>query len=612
MRIQPRQQLLDIWRHTVKASYREQRWHPAGGSSVSDAEQLLCLMSPATKLAPFQLGMPDKVAPDVEEALRSLGSPLEVPRRLLDILAAHIARYTAQDGTPRFPGGTSFRSRDPAAAVRPEQQDRDVVDSFAVSVTLMLAIIGFTQDFRRVATRPELLERINDLEHRASLRLTAAMVGLLRSFAVHVFSMDGETGRHLMRTVNQGHRAPDQVAERLHEALKQVIAGLRDDRTISTGNKSEHLENPYWLFECGWSWGVVSGAEQVETRAHIGAQRDGVAENAPYLYFTTVAMDAAEALASERTRLPGWLDAEQLRLAQQLQVRSELVRAYWTTVATFDSGGRWPIEDLPWRTTDGRETDYYSLLVAGLVRPPPGDGGPGGDGTDLGRIGAVLERLAERSRITARVTGRNADGIEMHHPGVGFPLVGSAATTGPELEWTFSDMAPILLKRTLELIGAMPDGDQRRTAVDLAERVWEHLDRRRIPAGTGERLWDRPAGVFTETDLPEGSLSWYYTKRIVDCLVTAARMIGAPPKPAEWLLQFATGLLDEAGHLHDRELFNCSAKAGTKRREELDRMGVELRLARDVLATQPGVAVSIAQAVLRELGVLAAAQRAGT
>src|SRR5690242_3243075 len=134
MRIQPLQHLLDIWRHTIKASFHDDEWHPDVGSSVSDAEQLLCLMSPATKLEPFQLGVPDKIAPDVEEAVRGLGTPLEIPRRLLDMLADHIGRYTAADGTPRFPGGSSFRSRDHSTAIRPEQEDLDVVDSFAVSV----------------------------------------------------------------------------------------------------------------------------------------------------------------------------------------------------------------------------------------------------------------------------------------------------------------------------------------------------------------------------------------------------------------------------------------------------------------------------------------------
>jgi hypothetical protein len=507
------------------------------------------------------------------------------------------------------PGGSYFDSPAGSPPISPEQQSWDVVDSFAVSVTLMLAVIGFTREFRRVVTRSELLDQVDELERRASERLTAAMVGLLRSFAVNVFPMDDEMGHRLMRTVNQGNRAPEQIAERLHESLKDVIAGLRDSLTISTGTaKAENLENPYWLFECGWSWGVVRGASEIETNARIGRQSEGIAENAPYLYFTTVAMDAADALASERTRLPGWLDAEQLRLAQQLQVRSELVRSYWATVATFDSGSPvWPIEDLPWRTTDGQETDYYSLLVAGLVMPELS--GDGASGAGLRRIGDVLDRLAERSRITARVTGERATGVEMHHPGVDFPLVGSATPTGPELVWTFADVAPVLLKRTLELAARVSDGGQRRTAVELAEKVWEHLERRRIRSGTGEGLWDRAAGVFPGAGEESGSLSWYYTKRIVDCMITAGQMIGARRKPTELLSQIATDMLDEAEHLHDGELLNSSAKTGTTLREELDRMGVELRLAREMLATQPSITVAITGPVLHRLGVHAAARR---
>src|SRR5262249_46144759 len=128
----------------------------------------------------------------------------------------------------------------------------------------------------------------------------------------------------------------------------------------------------------------------------------------------------------------------------QLVVRSELVRSFWTTVATLDSGPQWPIEDLPWRTTDGQETDYHSLLVAGLVARELSGGET--SGANLRRIGTILDRLAERSRITARVTGKGAPGVEIHHPGVGFPLVGSATSTESDVEWTFADMAPVLLK----------------------------------------------------------------------------------------------------------------------------------------------------------------------
>ncbi|XVU22186.1 SCO2524 family protein [Actinoplanes sp. CA-054009] len=609
MQIQPRQQLLDIWRYTIKASIKEGRWRADGGNSISDAEQLLCLMSPATKIRQLHLSRPDGVSPDIEEALRGLDDVVKIPQRLLVMLDDYINRYTAEDGTPVFPGGSYFHSSDdrPLSA---EQQDWDVVDSYAVSVTLMLAIIGFTQDYRRVA-RPAAVDQIDTLERKAGKRLTAAMVGLLRSFAVNVFSMDGAMGSYLMRTVNQSRRRPDQAAERLREALKEVIAGLRDDVTSGMGTvKAGELEDPRWLFECGWSWGVVRDAAPIETDARIGSQSAGIAENAPYLYFTTVAMEAAQALAAERTRLPVWLSPEQLRLAQQLQARSELVRTYWATIATFEFNGQWPIEDLPWKTTDGRETEYYSLLVVGLVMSQMAAESP----TDvrLRRVLNVLKRLAERSWITARVPDDGAAGVEIHHPGISFPLVGSEKPPGPELEWTFVDMAPVLLRRTVELAAMMPSGALRRDANDLADKIWEHLALRRIHDAAGEGLWDSPAGVFASAVGTEGQLTWAYTKRVVDCLVATARKVSTPLKPDENLGDHAMNLLDEAEQLHDLELLNSSARPGTPARATLDQLSSQLRAAREALPERPGVSAAYTYPVLLELGRLDAARRAGS
>ncbi|SNY49027.1 SCO2524 family protein [Paractinoplanes atraurantiacus] len=606
MQIQPRQQLLDIWRSTIEASIRDGRWHPDGGNSISDAEQLLCLMSPATKLERLQLSRPDAISPDIEEALRDLGDVIRIPQNLMTILNDYVDRYT-KDGTPIFPGGSYFHSD--SGELSAEQQNWDVVESYAVSVTLMVAVNAFTRDYRRVA-RPSVLDHIDILEAKASKRLTAAMVGLLRSFSVNVFSMDVDMGTHLMRTVNQSRQRPDQASERLREALKEVIARLRDDLSIGIGMvKAEELEDPRWLFECGWSWGVVRGASPIETNANIGVQGEGIAENAPYLYFTAVAMDAVQALAAERTRLPGRLDAEQLRLAQQLRARSELVRMYWATIATFDSEGAWPIEDIPWKTTDGRESEYYSLLVVGLVMSQMATETAGDDG--LRRVLNVLDRLAERSRITARVTGDDFSGVEIHHPGVSFPLVGSKTKSGPLLEWTFVDMAPVLLGRTIELAAMMPSGDLRRRANDLADKIWAHLARRRLRGDVGEGLWDSPSGVFAQAAGAE-RLSWAYTKRVVDCLIAAAHNISTRLKPDQEIGDLAMSLLDEAEQLHDLELLNSSARPGSPARATLDQLGSQLRAARENLLERPGVSAAYTYSVLLELGRLEAARRAGS
>ncbi len=611
MQIQPRQQILDIWRATARVSLDGDEWFPGGregGNSISDAEQLLCVMSPATEIPLFHLNRPDSVADDVLEALREVGDNLRIPQRLMQGLARYLERYTDSSGTPVFSGDSYFvRDADQDGEITREQRALDVVDSFSISVTLMLATIGFARTFRQVVTRPALQSQVDALEQAASIRLSAAMAGLLRSFAVNVFTVDSDCGQELLRTVNQERRPRHQVVDELREALREINARLRDDITIGSGAaEGSELDNPDRLFECGWSWGVVQEAPRIETTAAISEQRTGVALNAPYLYFTTVAMDAIQALSSERTRLLGLLDPEQARLAQSLQVRFELTRSYWATVATFGTG-RWPLEDLPWRTTDGVESDYFGLLIGGMViqnmqavRVST---------TELRRVADVLEEIGNRSRITRRSTEPET-AIAVHHPGLRFVLEGSEKAGGPLLAWTVADVAPTLLRRSLTLAGMADDVVMRSWMFDLADGIWAHLLDRVLSAGPGQGLWDRPAGAYRYLPDPPLEVSWYFTKRVVDCLVVMAGLINGPPLRSALLTQIAADLLSEADHLYDRELLNGTTAHGGTLRVELDRIGAELRRARAVRRERPGVAVAVTEEVLRRLDRLAAARQA--
>jgi len=609
MQIQPRQQLLDIWRATARVSYHDGEWTPGGldgSNSISDAEQLLCVMTPATEVPLFRLDRPDSAARDVLDALGALGDDIQVPQRLLRALTHYVDRYTGPDGSPVFSGGSYFRTRGDDE-IKLEQRGIDVVDSFSISVTLMLAVVGFTKVFRQVVTRPTLLGQIDDLEAKANRRLSAAMVGLLRSFSVNVFSADDHLGQELVRTVNQERRPTRQVVEELRAALQEINARLRDDVTIGSGaTEVAELEIPNRLFECGWSWGLVRDAPAIETGADVGVQRPGPAENAPYLYFTTVALEAIQALSSERTRLLGLLDEEQSRLAQALQLRFELTRSYWAVIATFGSG-RWGLEDLPWRTTDGIEADYYTLLVSSMVMQHMV--AIRASNADLIRVANVLEELANRSRITRRSSARET-ALEVHYPGRYFPLIGSEEVGGPQLIWNTADISPLLLKRTLNLAGLLSDGAARNRMLDLSDGIWEHLRGRMISQGECSGLWDQPSGVFPGLAPEFGDVSWYFSKRVVDCLVTAGRMINEPPVRSERLNQLAADLLNEADHLYDRELLNGSTFSGATLRDELDRIGVELQRARTVRSERPGVAVAVTEEVLRKLDRLSAARRA--
>ena len=82
MRLQPRLQTLDVWRAVARFSRNGGGWNWGGRdlrNSISDAEQLLCLMYPAAMENNLALDKPDYTAEDVLEALRPLGDSVEIP-----------------------------------------------------------------------------------------------------------------------------------------------------------------------------------------------------------------------------------------------------------------------------------------------------------------------------------------------------------------------------------------------------------------------------------------------------------------------------------------------------------------------------------------------------
>lgn len=607
MRIQPRQQLLEIWSATVRSSWRDDRWHWGGrdgSNSISDAEQLLCILLPATRVETFKIDNPDKAPDAMVRALRPLGNATQIPRTLVQVLNSYFTTYTDESDRPIFAGGTYFEADAGMGQPSPEQRQLDIVDSFAMSVTLSLATIGFLKVFRSTVTRSEVKQEIDELSARASLRLSAAMIGLLRSFSVFPFDVDSEFGQALCRTLNQSGMPVREVVAQFHRALQQTTASFREV-LIGSGQVAE-LDSPNQLYECGWSWGVVAGAPAVPNTEPVGEQPQGVAEDKPYLYFTVIAMDAIEDLFSERTRSLGLLNEEQQRLARALQLRSELTRQYWAQVATFGDGRRWPLEDIPWRTTDREATDYFTLLVTslavkGLVRDRGSD-------TDLSRVGAVLAELANRARINRRAATDDPSLI-LHSPGVRLALGGSDKVGGPQLSWRSSEFSALLLLRTGVIAGLVSDPRHRAELLDLADKAWDHLLQRRLDSGAGRMLWDQPAKVFDQLDVHYEEPSWYHTERVVHGLVTIAEMLRQPPLRSERLVAYARDLLGEAEHLYDVELFSGAAEGGPKMQQVMRTIQSDLRRAREVLQSLPGVAASLALGVLRELDSLAVARR---
>jgi hypothetical protein len=498
---------------------------------------------------------------------------------------------------PVFSGGRHLGPSESGSPPTRSQSELHLVHSYAVSVTLSLATIGFVKLFRGHIRRTATLDQLGELLERASVRLTAALVGLLRSFGVHVFDADSPPGAALITMVNQADLPAREVVASLRDALGQTIAGLREIE-IGSG-RDPGLDGASRLFECGWSWGVVDGAPQVPTSEQIGQQPDGVAERTPYLSFTTVALDAIEGLLSERTRLLGLLNEEQQRLSRELQVRAELTRSYWATVATFGEG-RWPVEDLPWRITEGESSDYFtlqvtSLAVMGLIDRRGAD-------AELARIGRVLIELAGRARLTRRPL-RDDPAISLHHPGVAVRLNGSEKLDGDRLTWTASEYAPLLLRRTVEVAGLLSDVRERDALQDTATMVWDHMLRRRQQTTA---LWDDPSAAFPGSGLPgHDTPSWDVTERVVVALISAAQVGENPLSRNPRLSAYAADLLSEADQLFDRELMHDRDRVQSLP-AHLQAIDVSLRRAREILADRPGTAAVLAADVLDRLTNLAA------
>ena len=613
MEIQTRRHILEIWRATVDHCYRDGTWswggHRSGKNSISDAELLLTILYPATAIDSLKVERVDQTADDVLDHLRSLGNALDIPRRLIGALAEYMRTYLV-DGTPDFSGDSYFDAfEDDAATPTPEQLKLNVVDSYSMSVSLCLATLGFLKVYRESLKSPRTQREVEELVNLSSNRLTAAMVGLLRSFTVNTFSPIDGPGEVMCQMINQDNMASENLVHDLLEDLAEVRATLQKELSIGLGQVTDELEDPGRLFECGWSWGVVDGAPEVDTSEDIGDQPVGTADARPYLYFTVVALDGIEDLFSERTRILGLLSQEQQRLASALQLRWDLTRQFWAKIATFGRGGRWPLEDVPWRTTDGVESDYYSLLLTSIIIA--GARSERDLNVDVERVGRLLEELATRGRITRRpMVGDPA--IALHIPGMRLPLYGSEKVAeGPLLQWTLSGYAPLVLKRLLRVAELTDDKVTRLRFLDLADEIWAHLEQRRIEAPNGRGLWDEPTQAFADTRFaPYGGPSWYHTERVMEALVVAANVTLSQTSSADpELVRTALRLLAEAEHLFDQELLRGTNDTGVRLRESFQVVGAKLRRARALLHDRPGTAVVLTSDVLRELDTVDAARQ---
>ncbi|MCX4702812.1 SCO2524 family protein [Streptomyces sp. NBC_01373] len=596
--IQPRHRLLDIWRSILSCSTEGRNWvNPgrAGRNSISDAEQLVCLLYPAFKISDLGFSEPDAMEPDVHEVLSPLGDWAGVPKSLAGIIRDYLDMYTAENGTPVFPPGGSLRPLDPKAQASPEQSRLETVEAFSMAVTFSLSALAFVKSFAKKVRGEELAASLRGIHEALDRRLTHAMRGLLHSFAVDVFPVDSTRGDTLVLALGQRRQSRRALVDRLRSEMRPIRNGLRDlvPPSVAPGLVDEAL-----LFECGWSWGPVRSDDNP---LHL-------AEPVPSLYFTATAMDGIVDLFSPQTLRLGLLGREQQTLAQELHLRWELTQGYWTSLARF-GGARWPLlQNMPWRTVESEESDYATLQVASVVvhnlmRQHGDDEFAPVD--DLTPLAAVLEELAARGGITRRPSDRSRT-VELHDPGELIPLPGSERH-GPAMGWLMADYAPMLLKRMLQVARLTSDLPRRDRLMSVADELVDHLWRRRLSRGRAAGLWDAPGGVFGAREPHATAPSWYLTERVVEVLVVAATMVKAPPVRSPQLLETAGEKLREAEHLFAQETMSRPV-GGSSPDEPLVRIEAALRRARDIVDSRPGTSAALVDEVLRELDGLALAR----
>ncbi|MFJ4363092.1 SCO2524 family protein [Streptomyces chartreusis] len=611
MQIKPRQHLLDIWQGIARHSFDggEWEWGEWGGeSSVADAERLLCLLYPATEIPAFRLDDPDTTQEDVQQVLKKAGGRLDIPANLVSAAADFMRTHTGDDKRPTFAGGYYFGSADKKREVTEEQRQLGVVDSFSMSITLCLATLGFLKIYETRTRRSDVRDIIAELRQATSNRLTAAMVSLLRSFVVNVFDTDSSQGRTLTELLGQGRLSQRQVLNMFQSRFRALRAAIVESVYLGI-DVQEGLKDENQLFECGWAWTMVKDSPEVETTEPVGPQPEGVANAVPYLYFTVVALDGIQDLFSDRTLTLGLLNNEQQRLAEALRLRWELTQQYWSRIARFDDD-RWPLEDIPWRTTGQKlESEYFSLSVAAilvhdLMRRRATD-------DDLTRTVGIMERLAERGRITSRMTRDDPMVHELHNVGVALPLQGSERL-GPPMTWAMTDFSAQLLKRTVQLCTLSRNLGSHDRLLRLSEDIFDHMWRRRIRDGEGVGLWDNVHAAYPEAEIHKRRVpvSWSITERVTEVMVQAHAMYRQPPIRSLELTDLARALLSESAHLLGNEQMEPAPSDAGRHGMQLRNIEVKLRRARSLVDEQPGTAYALTLDVLGQLDSLARAREA--
>lgn len=532
--------LLATWNRWAQAADSDDFWvdgrnRDLGRNSIMDAELLECILLPQFYLDRFSLGTPGETDEAVAAVLNQLDSDSRlvegqlapgVTAEIVERLEDFLARNKSDSGVDVFsPGGyleTADGERTPDALPW-------VVDSFTMSVSVCLHALYLIDQWKenqaprrgRAGAAQPAAEQLDDLRRRLSERLTGAMLGLCRSFAV---SVDDQEEWETLTKRSWPRGSSGRTLRDLGRRLRTFA------ESAATRGKA---------FECGWSWGPTPPDfyEAEYQRVDSWPAQKVYAEPAPYLYFTIGAIDGIGDLFSRKIAAAHLLTPEQSALATRLGFYRECASSYWSALAFTESApGTWAVEDPPWRTSDGNASDYWTLYLLTIALASDEARETFGGEQKLSRLLSLLEELAQRGRMTRRPHPPGKDPAVALHvpPGEQLSLQTVMADGSPSdiaFRWSIYDFAPRLLKLVGQVLAIATERSVRERASRLIDDIWsEHLNHRRVTPETDSFAWDDVREVFPEfpvdTAIDEKAAesgakvgSWYITERVVEALV---------------------------------------------------------------------------------------------
>lgn len=586
--IDPTSELLGVWARwmrysldadqTVDPGDNYRRWGDAETperNAVADAEMLECVLLPGTAVE--SLSLERVLAPsrrvretltDARKALSPAGAESGHVARALALLLHRLRDYlrahTDDAGRP------TFRADGYVYAMDDELPEGgfpcDFVDAYSLAMSVCVQTLTILRAWSEKDVRDEISQAwrgeglpsldLDELVQLTEERLTAAMRGLKDSF-VAIPSTDDQWNYVAREPVdlssNGSHFPHSEEMNRVRSQVERYLhTDLGDDRP----------------WECGFTWGRAR---------NVLPGHGWPAMEAPYLYSTVVALDGIRDVASQSVLSSDILKSEQASLAAELSFCAAATVRHWEGLALASQPltGIARLEDVPWRTPDYDESEYYTLLVSRIL---VGDGRSStlGNSDILDRLVRVAEELAQRGRITrhpvaddvaGRVAGRTErrdvhasdSALRLHQPGKVLRLDPAAGSDGISVSLRIYDYAPQLLKLAAKLAQATPSEPAQERLRVVIEATWRHIAARQARSIDGspipgrawatwppQGLWNM-RGLSIERDSHEdntrwmGVNSWYMTERVVEALVALVQLRQARPGPAPQ----SSRLLDE-------------------------------------------------------------------